>query len=212
MWNFVRDYQLNMNLLEEQDERIEVLVKNKQELEKYGAWTLDYFKIDKALEKMAAGKIPEQTQQKLTEKIWQISLLYDIDPLLILAIVSQESRGNPTVRGRYRSGAESGAYGLMQIKVETARSIGQKFDIEIQSAEDLLRPEINIVLGTAFLMRLIGRYNGDVKSALIAYNVGPGKVDRLLASGKELPLKYYEGVISKYRTLVSDSIFLDLDQ
>ena len=202
-------YYQNTKKLEILNTEIEGLIAKNQELEKYGEWTLDYFKIDKALTKMAEDKISKETRIKLTEKIWQISGLYDIDPLLILAIVSQESRGNPTIRGRYQSGAESGAYGLMQLKMETAASLGKKFGIILESEEDLMRPEVNVVLGTAYLMRLIGRYQGNVKAALIAYNIGHGKVDRLLASGKDLPTKYYEGIISRYRTLVSDSIFLD---
>ena len=208
---FILPYKNNVKELEILDKRLDDLVAENQRLEKYGEWTLAYFKIDKALQAMAEDKISKGVRKKLTEKIWQISETYDIDPLLILAIVSQESRGNPTIRGRYQSGKESGAYGLMQLKLETAKTLGKKFGIYLETEEDLMRPEINVILGTAYLMRLIARY-GEVKPALIAYNVGPGKVDRLLSQEKELPTKYYEGVFSRYLTLVSDTIFLNLQQ
>lgn len=170
------------------------------ELEKYGEWTLNYFRIKKTLDAISAEKISAKTRNILTEQLWQISKTYDIDPILILAIVLQESRGNPNTRGRYQSGAESGAYGLMQLKVETAQTLAKKFAFSVESSEDLMKPEVNVVLGTAYLMRLIGHYQ-DVRHAVIAYNLGQGKVDRLLAEGRELPSKYYEGVMSKYRTL-----------
>ncbi len=195
--------------LENLHEQEHALSQKNAELEKYGRWTLNYVRIEKSLEKIVSNKIGEITQKKLTERLWQISETYGIDPLLILAVVNQESRGNPEVRGRYRSGAESGAYGLMQLKLETAATLGKKLGIYHLTEEDLFRPEINLVLGTAYLARLIGRY-GNVKHALIAYNVGPGRVDRLLANGQNLPMSYYEGVYSKYRALAADSIFLNL--
>lgn len=182
----------------------------KQELEKYGDKTLEYFRITKTLDKISGKKISEKTRIALAERLMKLSQTYNIDPLLILAIVLQESRGNPNIRGRYQSGAESGAYGLMQLKIETAQSLGKIFGIRIETSEDLMKPEVNMVLGTAYLMRLIGHY-GDVRNAVIAYNLGQGKVDRLLAEGRKLPTKYYEGVFSKYRALESelDKVFLD---
>jgi len=180
-----------------------VLLQQKQEYEKYGRVTLEYFRISKTLDKISGKKIPEKTQIALTERLLKLSRSYDIDPLLILAIVLQESRGNPNTKGRYQSGAESGAYGLMQLKIETAQTLGRMFGIRIETADDLMKPEINMVLGTAYLMRLIGHYE-DVRNAVIAYNLGQGKVDRLLAEGRKLPTKYFEGVMSKYRALEQD--------
>ena len=180
-----------------------------ENLQKYGLWTLDYFRIEKTLQKLSANKISTYTRTKLTETIWQISLKYNMDPLLILALVSQESRGNPNVRGRYKSGKESGAYGLMQIKLETAQTLCKKFGIRIETEEDLFKPENNIVLGTAYFVRLVGRYE-NIKHALIAYNLGHAHLDRLLASGKKIPTKYYDGVISKYFALTSSLNFLNL--
>lgn len=172
-----------------------------EQLEVYGKWTIDYLKIDRALNSLVGDKLSESVCRQLTDQLWQISRSYSLDPILILAVVDQESRGNPNARGRMRSGKFSGALGLMQIKLETAQSMGKRFGLSIESEEDLLRPEVNITVGTAYLIRLIMKY-GNWREALIAYNLGHSAVDRLLENSEPLPTRYYEHVISKYRHLV----------
>ena len=171
-----------------------------EQLSAWGKWTIDYVKISRALDYLSKGRLTEEQREMLTEQIWQISRSYATDPLLILAVVAQESRGNPNARGRKQSGAFSGALGLMQIKLETAKKMSAHFGLQIETEEDLLKPEINVTVGTAYLIRLISKY-GNWKDALIAYNLGHSAVDRMLESGKPLPTKYYEHVISKYRKL-----------
>ncbi|MBO7513347.1 transglycosylase SLT domain-containing protein [Fibrobacter sp. UWB10] len=173
-----------------------------EQLSAWGKWTIDYVKISRALDYLSQGRLTEEQREMLTEQIWQISRSYATDPLLILAVVAQESRGNPNARGRKQSGAFSGALGLMQIKLETAKKMGAHFGLNVETEEDLLKPEINVTVGTAYLIRLISKY-GNWKDALIAYNLGHSAVDRMLESGKPLPTKYYEHVISKYRNLLS---------
>lgn len=170
------------------------------QLSVWGKWTIDYVKINKALAHLSKNRLTEEQREMLTEQIWQISRSYATDPLLILSVVAQESHGNPNARGRMQSGAYSGALGLMQIKLETAKKMSAHFGLQIETEEDLLKPEINVTVGTAYLIRLISKY-GNWKDALIAYNLGHSAVDRMLESGKPLPTKYYEHVISKYRKL-----------
>ena len=69
------------------------------QLQHFHRWTLDYWRIDQALEYLSGRKIAERERSQLTEQIWMISRNYNFDPLLILAIVSQESHGNPNARG-----------------------------------------------------------------------------------------------------------------
>lgn len=197
---FSHNYHVNAEELKNLNKKSAELQRQLHESEHYGQWTLDYYRIEKTFEYVAGKKIPLKTRQILTERLWRISKNYDIDPILILAIVLQESRGNPNTRGRYQSGAESGAYGLMQLKLETAQTLARKFGIRVETSEDLMKPDVNMILGTAYLLRLIAHYD-DVRNAVIAYNLGQGKVDRLLADGRRLPTKYYEGVISKYKSL-----------
>ena len=89
----------------------------------------------------------------------------------------------------------------MQIKLETAKSMGRRFGLIVEGEEDLLRPEVNVVVGSAYLIRLIGKY-GNWREALVAYNLGHTAVDKLLEKSAPLPTVYYEGVLAKYRDLV----------
>ncbi|MCQ2055316.1 MAG: lytic transglycosylase domain-containing protein [Fibrobacter sp.] len=168
-----------------------------ERLDTWGKWTIDYVKIDKAVNYLSKNRLSPEMSRNLTEQIWQISRSYALDPLLILAVVSQESHGNPNARGRTRSGKASGAMGLMQIKLETAQKMAMHFGLNVETPEDLLKPEVNVTVGTAYLIRLIGKY-GSWKEALIAYNLGHSAVDRMLEQGIPLPTRYYEHVISKY--------------
>ena len=192
---FARQAELHELAVQESELRGEL-----ERLSTWGKWTVDYVKISKALDHLSKGRLTEEQREMLTEQIWQISRSYATDPLLILAVVAQESRGNPNARGRKQSGAFSGALGLMQIKLETAKQMGAHFGLSIEKEADLLKPEINVTVGTAYLIRLISKY-GNWKDALIAYNLGHSAVDRMLESGKPLPTKYYEHVISKYQKL-----------
>lgn len=195
--SFVGCWRMRQNTLNDLAKQEAELRGDLEQLDTWGKWTIDYVKIGKALDHLSKKRLEPEVQQSLTEQIWQISRSYSLDPLLILAVVAQESHGNPNARGRMKSGKASGALGLMQIKLETAQKMALHFGLHVNTSEDLLKPEINVTVGTAYLIRLIGKY-GSWKEALIAYNLGHSAVDKMLEKGQPLPTRYYEHVISKY--------------
>ena len=85
----------------------------------------------------------------------------------------------------YRADAVSpkGAIGLMQLMPATASQYGA----------DPMDPVQNVEAGTAYLRDLLLKYNGDVASALAAYNAGPGAVDKYKGVPPYAETKSYVG-------------------
>ena len=206
LFTFASEWYSNRVKLENLAYQERILHNDMEHLEVVGKWTLDYVKIEKALTYLLGDRLSEVSFRILTEQLWQISQSYSLDPLMILAVVAQESRGNPLARGRLQTGKFSGALGLMQIKLETARAMGRKFGLVIDNEDDLMRPEVNVAVGSAYLIRLIGKY-GKWREALVAYNLGHTAVDKLLEKNAPLPTFYYEGVVAKYKDLVNHCSF-----
>ncbi|BCJ88036.1 lytic transglycosylase domain-containing protein [Effusibacillus dendaii] len=104
-------------------------------------------------------------------------LAYNVDPLLIAAIVHVESKFQETNVSR------AGAVGLMQLMPDTAEWISQQSGILYQSQTDLAQPGVNIKLGSWYVAYLEKRFNGNRVAAIAAYNSGPNRVDNWLKSG-----------------------------
>lgn len=87
---------------------------------------------------------------------------YELDPLLVSAVVGIESAWNP------EAVSVKGAIGLMQLMPETARILGV----------DPWDPEGNLDGGSRYLRSLLDRFDGDLELALAGYNAGPLAVER----------------------------------
>jgi len=94
-----------------------------------------------------------------------------VDPLLVLALMRQESLFNPAARSR------ADAHGLMQLLPSTAARIASTRG-EAAPADRLTDPNVNVALGTAYLATLLAEYGGDPQKALAAYNGGEDAVAR----------------------------------
>jgi len=64
--------------------------------------------------------------------------------------------------------SSKGALGLMQLMPGTAAAMG---------VADPFDPETNVLAGAQLLASLLGRYGGDRRLALAAYNAGPSRVE-----------------------------------
>ena len=72
--------------------------------------------------------------------------------------------------------SHAGAMGLMQLMPGTARETAQRYGIPLRNPNDVLLPERNIALGTAYLSQLSNQFQGNRVLASAAYNAGPGRV------------------------------------
>jgi len=88
---------------------------------------------------------------------------YDVDPVLVAAVVETESS--------FRSHARSqvGAKGLMQLMPRTGRWMG---------ARNLYNADQNVDAGAKYLKYLNARFDGNLTKTIAAYNAGEGNVRR----------------------------------
>jgi soluble lytic murein transglycosylase len=94
-----------------------------------------------------------------------------LDQCLTFALIRAESNFSPTVR------SPVGALGLMQLMPATAKAIARGWGIDV-STPQLTNPEVNVRIGTRHLKDLIRRFNGNLVSAVAAYNAGATPVLR----------------------------------
>lgn len=108
------------------------------------------------------------------ELILQEAERQQIDPMLLAALVRQESTFRPAVRSRV------GATGLAQIMPATGRWIAARSGVPADHYTDRLLsvPEVNLRMGALYLGDLLRRYGGARDLALAGYNAGPARADR----------------------------------
>jgi soluble lytic murein transglycosylase len=98
-----------------------------------------------------------------------------LDASLVAGVVHAESKGNPTAVSRAQ------AYGLMQLRIPTASEVAGR----PVTVEELFDPAFNLDLGCRYLRRMLDRFDDNVLLALMAYNAGPGRVERWLTEERD---------------------------
>jgi soluble lytic murein transglycosylase-like protein len=93
----------------------------------------------------------------------------------IRAVMHAESSAKPRAR------SERGAMGLMQIMPKTWTELRARYGL----GADPYDPRDNILAGAAYIRELYDRYGAP--GFLAAYNAGPGRYERHLATGRPLP-------------------------
>jgi len=94
-----------------------------------------------------------------------------LDPVLVAALIRQESNFNP------QATSPAGARGLMQLMPDVGKGLAASQGISPWDADMLYQPATNIKLGTAHLRGLVRKYPEVVK-VLAAYNAGEARVEK----------------------------------
>lgn len=145
-----------------------------------------------------APHLSDKTKETISRTVQKISEEYQLDPILILAIMKVESSFKPSAR------SGMGAVGLMQIRPIVLKELGLDIPAHGRTADLLKDPELNIRVGVHYFSRLVERFQGNIWKALMAYNQGPTRVARL--NLKSVPAKGYQSkVLFAYRSLRDNS-------
>ena len=123
-----------------------------------------------------------------------------LDPALVAAVIQVESHFDPVAVSTV------GARGLMQLMPPTAQWLLQRDPSppKIRPTQ-LFNPVLNIELRTSYLAQLMGRFDGDLTRALIAYNAGPATARALQRGSKSWHRlhAYPRNVLATYKALLT---------
>ncbi|MGE5474643.1 MAG: lytic transglycosylase domain-containing protein [Ignavibacteriales bacterium] len=145
---------------------------------------------------------------KYQEEVRQYAKQYNLDPLLVYAVMKAESNFD-----RYAVSSK-GAKGLMQVTDKTGIWAAEKIGLKDFAPANLFIPDTNIRIGCWYLSKLKKQFDGDVTLAITAYNSGSGRVQEWLKnqelsnSGKSLKKipyvetdKYVKKVLREYQII-----------
>ncbi|MBP04080.1 MAG: hypothetical protein CMA72_04770 [Euryarchaeota archaeon] len=111
---------------------------------------------------------------------------YDIPVGILAALLEQESAYRPEIiNGTTKSSA--GALGIAQFMPGTAAEMGV----------NPLDPESAIPGAAKYLRHLMDTYGFDLKTAIYAYNAGPGAIQQYGVGATDENKNYYPGIIAK---------------
>ena len=113
-----------------------------------------------ALERQAAQGQATDERAAIEVLIVQHAKTHGLPEALVRLVIRRESNFNP--RAVYR-----GNYGLMQIRLGTARALGYRGD-----AEGLLDPATNMTYGMSYLAGAYRAAHGDEARTLVLYSRG----------------------------------------
>ena len=95
-----------------------------------------------------------------------------ITPAWVYGIMRRESAFDAKIS------SSANAQGLMQILPRTAKEVARKLGIKDHRTADLLIPEKNARLGSAYLSQMLKKFKGNYAKATASYNAGPHRIPK----------------------------------
>jgi len=126
-------------------------------------------------ESLAARRPNELSVGPLAAFVTEASKRFGVPEQWIYAVMQVESSA------KQRTRSSKGAIGLMQIMPKTWTELRAHYGL----GADPYDPRDNILAGAAYIRELYDRYGAP--GFLAAYNAGPGRYERDLATGRPLP-------------------------
>lgn len=138
-------------------------------------WALSTGNISYAISSVVAGQRWSALDYRFPKPfltLYQKYSSYSNVPISFLYGISrQESMLNPDIK------SPVGAVGLMQLMPGTAKMVSRKNNWSYSGTGDLVVPENNIRLGSAYLRDMLDRFDNNRILAAAAYNAGPGRIN-----------------------------------
>ncbi len=149
------------------------------DFEKMGAYSLSLVAMTRLLQ-FSAAPLVEDTPIFLQQRsyprpfgdlITQEALANGLNPLLYFSLIRQESL--------FEEGARSyaAAQGLAQIIPDTGHWVAERLGHPDYTNEMIYRPHINLMFGAYYLDWARDYLDGNLISALVGYNAGPGNAE-----------------------------------
>jgi soluble lytic murein transglycosylase-like protein len=135
----------------------------------------------------ATPQAPVAKDRAYDDIIAEASAEYGVDPALVRAVITAESRFDPDAQ------SQAGAQGLMQLMPILSKELGIK---------DPFNPRENVFGGVKYLSKMLDRHDGNVTLALASYNAGPRNVDRYKGVP---PFKETRGYVKKINKMVAEA-------
>lgn len=130
----------------------------------------------------------------LAREVKKASKKYDIDPMLVLSIITVESSFDKNAV------SSRGAIGLMQLMPHTAKDLCLEMGMSEHNCK-VRDSKTNILIGTYYLSKLSAKYNNNMKHYLAAYNYGPTAIDKVLSENDRVPTQFYSRIMKIYQKL-----------
>ncbi len=173
-------------------------------------------KIDQEpIDKIKQTEFDDETSKLYADLITEFPILYstaytvakenDFDPALIMGLITIESGVQLKYNnGEYENGKEiyvssENFKGVCQISKDTWETYGREY-----SWNDMDSYKPNIIVGIRTLKAYLKMFDYELSDALVAYNWGPGNVERAIEKINEIG-EYKKGTIAQYALSIGNT-------